>query len=229
MHICVPGVTIILQDSAAHVQRRIFQLRAYPAFSGATFLGGANHDKMTIPQPTAPQALRRAKDKAGETNRSLAEKSGVPEHTVAKILSGATQNPTYDQVAAMAAALDLDLNTLDHVQSQPTAAGEAVTQAQLDGANQIIALYKERLAVYERGIRQRNVIICALLGLLALFATAFAVYVIMDAQNPDYGFIRPNTPVSPWLYLLVAVPILGAFVAAHITASRRVRAAREDS
>lgn len=182
---------------------------------------------MTIPQPTAPQAIRRAKDKAGETNRSLAEKSGVPEHTVAKILSGATQNPTYDQVAAMAAALDLDLNTLDHVQPQPTATGEAVTQAQLDGANQIIALYKERLTVYKRGIRQRNVIICALLGLLAFFATAFVIYVIMDVRNPDYGFIRPDAPVSPRLYLLVAVPILAAFVAAHITASRRVRKEEE--
>nr|DAE53798.1 MAG TPA: structural protein [Caudoviricetes sp.] len=181
---------------------------------------------MTIPQPTAPQALRRAKDAAGETNRSLAEKSGVPEHTVAKILSGATQNPTYDQVAAMAVALDLDLNTLDHVQPQPTAAAEAVTQAQLDGANQIIALYKERLAVYERGVRQRNVIICALLGLLSVFATAFVAYVIMDARNPDYGFIRPGSPAGLWLCLLcilVAIPLLGTLTAALSITIRRTR------
>lgn len=50
----------------------------------------------TTQVPTAPQALRRAKDASGETNRSLAEKSGVPEHTVAKIMSGATPSPTYD-------------------------------------------------------------------------------------------------------------------------------------
>ena len=127
----------------------------------------------------------------------------------------------------MASVLDLDLNTLDH--AQPAATGETVTQAHLDGANQIIALYKERLAVYERGVRQRNVIICALLGLLAFFATAFVIYVILDANDPQHGFIRPDAPVSPWLYLLVAVPILAAFVAAHIAASRRVRAAREHS
>ena len=81
---------------------------------------------MTIQQSTAPQALRRAKDAAGETNRSLAEKSGVPEHTVAKILSGATNSPTYDQVAAMASVLDLDLNTLDH--AQPADTGSAPTR-----------------------------------------------------------------------------------------------------
>lgn len=179
---------------------------------------------MTIQQSTAPQALRRAKDAAGETNRSLAEKSGVPEHTVAKILSGATSSPTYDQVAAMASVLDLDLNTLDH--AQPADTGETVTQAHLDGANQIIALYKERLAVYERGVRQRNVIICALLGLLSVFATAFVAYVIMDARNPDYGFIRPGSPAGLWLCILcilVAILILGTLTAALAITIRRTR------
>lgn len=181
---------------------------------------------MTIPQPTAPQALRRAKDEAGETNRSLAEKSGVPEHTVAKIMSGATPSPTYDQVAAMAAVLDLDLNTLDRAQPQAQSAGEAVTQAHLDGANQIIALYKERLETYEQGIRQRNTIICVLLGYLAFFAVAFVVYVIMDANNPNYGFIRPNSPVTPWFYLIVSIPVLATLIAGHIIATRRARAAK---
>lgn len=178
---------------------------------------------MTIQQSTAPQALRRAKDAAGETNRSLAEKSGVPEHTVAKILSGATNSPTYDQVAAMASVLDLDLNTLDH--AQPADTGETVTQAHLDGANQIIALYKERLVVYERGVRQRNVIICALLGLLSVFATAFVAYVIMDARNPNYGFIRDGSPSGLWLCLcvLIAIPLLGVLTAVLAITIRRVR------
>ena len=179
---------------------------------------------MTIQQSTAPQALRRAKDAAGETNRSLAEKSGVPEHTVAKILSGATNSPTYDQVAAMASVLDLDLNTLDH--AQPADTGETVTQAHLDGANQIIALYKERLAVYERGVRQRNVIICALLGLLAFFAAAFVAYVIIDVRNPNYGFIRPGSPAGLWLCILcilVAIPLIGTLTAALAITIRRTR------
>lgn len=224
MRICVSGVKIILQDRSAFVQSLICQTRAYPAFSGARFSGGVKNDKMTIQQSTAPQALRRAKDAAGETNRSLAEKSGVPEHTVAKILSGATSSPTYDQVAAMASVLDLDLNTLDH--AQPADTGETVTQAHLDGANQIIALYKERLAVYERGVRQRNVIICALLGLLSVFATAFVAYVIMDAHNPDYGFIRPGSPAGLWLCLLcilVAILLLGTLTAALAITIRRTR------
>lgn len=178
--------------------------------------------------PTAPQALRRAKDASGETNHSLAEKSGVPEHTVAKIMSGATPSPTYDQVAAMAAVLDLDLNTLDYAQPQAQGTGDAVAQAQLDGASQLIAIYKERLETYERGIRERNTIICALMGFLAFFATAFVIYVIMDASNPNYGFIRSDSPATPWFYVIVAIPALAALITGHVFASRRVRANRSE-
>lgn len=179
----------------------------------------------TLPM-SVPQTLRRAKDAAGETNRSLAEKSGVPEHTVAKIMSGATPSPTFDQVAAMAAVLDLDLNALAGFRVAQPGEDNAVTQAHLDGANQLLDLYRERLTVYDRGVRQRNLVICALLGFLAFFATAFVIYVIMDANDPQHGFIRPDDPVSPWIYLSAAIPVLGGLIAGHIFAVRRVRADR---
>lgn len=184
--------------------------------------------KMTAETPpvSVPQTLRRAKDAAGETNRSLAEKSGVPEHTVAKIMSGATPSPTFDQVAAMAAVLDLDLNALAGFRVAQPGEDNAVTQAHLDGANQLLDLYRERLAVYDRGVRQRNHVICVLLGFLAFFATAFVIYVIMDASDPQHGFIRADNPVSPWTYLSAAVPILAFPIAGYIFAVRRVRADR---
>lgn len=175
---------------------------------------------------TVPQALRTAKDAAGETNQSLAEKSGVPEHTVAKIMSGATTSPTFDQVAALAAVLDLDLNVLAGFPPRPQAADAAVAQAQLDGANQLLDLYRERLAVYDRGVHQRNLAICALMGFVAFFAVAFVIYVVLDANDPQHGFIRGGE-LSPWVYAAIALPALVALIAAHIFASRRVRAARE--
>lgn len=178
------------------------------------------------PPVSVPQTLRRAKDAAGETNRSLAEKSGVPEHTVAKIMSGATPSPTFDQVAAMAAVMDLDLNALAGFRVAQPGEDNAVTQAHLDGANQLLDLYRERLTVYDRGVRQRNLVICALLGFLAFFAMAFVIYVIMDANDPQHGFIRSDDPVSPWICLSAAVPILGSLIAGHIFTVRRVRADR---
>lgn len=184
--------------------------------------------KMTADTPpvSVPQTLRRAKDAAGETNRSLAEKSGVPEHTVAKIMSGATPSPTFDQVAAMAAVMDLDLNALAGFRVAQPGEDNAVTQAHLDGANQLLDLYRERLTVYDRGVRQRNLMICALLGFLSFFATAFVIYVILDASDPQHGFIRPDNPVSPWICLSAAVPILAPLIAGYIFALRRVRADR---
>lgn len=183
---------------------------------------------MTTQPFTAPQALRAAKDASGETNRSLAEKSGVPEHTVAKIMSGATPSPTFDQVAALAAVLELDLNNLAGLPTPSQGTDAAVAQAQLDGANQLLALYQERLAVYERGVHQRNLAICALMGFLAFFATAFVIYVILDANDPQHGFIRGGA-LSPWTYAAIALPALAALIAAHIFTSRRVRADREKS
>lgn len=179
---------------------------------------------MTQPQ-SVTSALRRAKDAAGETNRSLAEKSGIPEYTVAKIMSGAQPSPTFDQVAALAAALDLDLNALAGLETAPPGADAAVAQAHLDGANQLLDLYRERLAVYERGVRQRNLAICALMGFLAFFAVAFVIYVILDANDPQHGFIRGGE-LSPWTYAAIALPALAALISAHIFASRRVRADR---
>lgn len=174
---------------------------------------------------TVSQALRAAKDAAGETNRSLAEKSGVPEHTVAKIMANPSACPTFDQVASLAAVLDLDLNVLAGFPARPQAADAAVAQAQLDGANQLLDLYRERLAVYDRGVHQRNLAICALMGFLAFFAVAFVIYVILDANDPQHGFIRGGE-LSPWTYAAIALPALAALISAHIFASRRVRADR---
>lgn len=142
-------------------------------------------------QPSAPDictALRQAKDAAGETNHSLSEATGIPESTVAKILSGTRSDPTFSNVAALAAALDLSLDRLAGRQPPPDDA--AVLRAQLAGAQKMEGVLNSRLAVYERGVRQRNAAICVLLAMTVLFASVFVIYVILDLRNPEYGFFR---------------------------------------
>lgn len=189
------------------------------------FPGGAFYAKMTTLSPIC-DALRQAKERAGESNRSLAEKSGVPETTVAKIMCGSTGSPTFAQVAAMAPVLGLDLNVLGGLEPPPVDADSAVANARLEGANQLLDLYRERLAIYDRGVHQRNLAICALMGFVAFFAVAFVTYVVLDANDPQHGFIRGGE-LSPWAYAAIALPALAALITAHIFASRRVRAARE--
>lgn len=179
------------------------------------------NDKMnTLGQPlTVPQALRRAKDIAGETNRSLASKSGIPEHTVAKIMSGATQDPTFYQVAAMAAVLDLDLNALAGFPSAAIPGDAAVAQARLDGAQELNDALRDRNDLYERGIRQRNLTICVLLVFVAFLGVAFVAYVVADVRDTQHGFIRAGDQ-SHWL-VAVLILALCALIIGYIKLSRR--------
>lgn len=111
------------------------------------FPGGQIYDKMTELTPICA-ALRQAKEAAGESNQSLARKSGVPETTVAKIMCGATASPTFVQVAAMAPVLGLDLNVLAGLEPPPVDADAAVANARLEGANLLNDDLRERIALY---------------------------------------------------------------------------------
>lgn len=182
------------------------------------------YDKMTELTPICA-ALRQAKEAAGESNQSLARKSGVPETTVAKIMCGATASPTFAQVAAMAPVLGLDLNVLAGLEPPPVDADAAVANARLEGANLLNDNLRERIALYERGVHQRNMAICGLLGFLAFFAAAFVFYVVLDLQDPQYGLFRGT--VSPWAYLLACFPVIAILITGHIIASRRARAEKE--
>lgn len=173
-------------------------------------------------QPSAPDicaALRQAKDAAGETNHSLSEATGIPESTVAKILSGARSDPTFSNVAALAAAMDLSLDRLAGRQPPPDDA--AVLRAQLAGAQKMEAVLNSRLAVYERGVRQRNAAICVLLAMTVSFASVFVIYVILDIRNPEYGFFRVQGTVSTWAYLATLSPVVIIPAVAHAVAHRR--------
>ena len=182
--------------------------------------GGTSHGKMI--QSSAPDicaALRQAKDAAGETNHSLSEATGIPESTVAKILSGTRSDPTFSNVAALAAALDLSLDRLAGRQPPPDDA--AVLRAQLAGAQKMEGVLNSRLAVYERGVRQRNAAICVLLAMTVLLASVFVLYVILDFRNPEYGFFRVQGPVSPLAYLAILSPGIIIPAVIHAVAHRR--------
>lgn len=173
-------------------------------------------------QSSAPDicaALRQAKDAAGETNHSLSEATGIPESTVAKILSGTRSDPTFSNVAALAAALDLSLDRLAGRQPPPDDA--AVLRAQLAGAQKMEGVLNSRLAVYERGVRQRNAAICVLLAMTVLLASVFVLYVILDFRNPEYGFFRVQGPVSPLAYLAILSPGIIIPAVIHAVAHRR--------
>lgn len=52
------------------------------------------------------EKLRQLKKESHMTNQQIAEKSNIPESTVARIFSGKTPNPTVTTVVSMAKARD---------------------------------------------------------------------------------------------------------------------------
>lgn len=145
---------------------------------------------------------------------------------MAKIMSGATQSPSFEQVAAMAAVLGLDLNALAGFRPAEPPADAAVAQARLDGAQELNQALRDRDALYERGIRQRNLTICILLGFLAFLGVAFVAYVALDISDPQHGFIRSG---QTFQWLAIVLPLgLSALVAGHMRISRRIRRQKKE-
>lgn len=63
---------------------------------------------------TLGEKLRIAREKAGLSQLALAEKSGIEQPTISKIERGATAKPSFDLVAALAAACNCSLDSLAH-------------------------------------------------------------------------------------------------------------------
>ena len=85
---------------------------------------------------------------------------------------------------------------------------------------------RDRDALYERGIRQRNLTICILLGFLAFLGVAFVAYVALDISDPQHGFIRSG---QPFHWLAIVLPLgLSALVAGHMRLSRRIRRTKKE-
>lgn len=147
--------------------------------------------------------LREAKDRAGETNRSVAEKSGVPLSSVAKFFSGASQNPSFAMISAFAEALGLSLDALAGFHAAEAPPPEPEMQHRLEAAEQELEYTKLYASRLEAGISERRPVIYGLAGLSIFLALAFVAYFVIDVNDPYHGMIREGSGVSPFLYLLL--------------------------
>jgi XRE family transcriptional regulator, regulator of sulfur utilization len=73
-----------------------------------------------VPQPTSAQlgaAIRRVRESRGESIEALGAKAGIHWTSVSRIETG-KQNPTWDVVVSLAAALEMDVAKLARMASQ---------------------------------------------------------------------------------------------------------------
>lgn len=67
--------------------------------------------------------LKLLKEKRGLTNQQLADLSGVPVGTVNRILSGQTDNPSFQTICDLVLAMDGSLDELAGIEKAPGGAG----------------------------------------------------------------------------------------------------------
>lgn len=121
--------------------------------------------------------LKALKTKAGITTKALSDLTSIPEDTINNVLYARTSSPSLFVVADLVHALGGSLAELADEQV-PEMSVPAVSMNQ-----QMFDVYKSTM---ERGVRQRNVVIAALLVLL----TIFVVWLVWDITHPDAGLVR---------------------------------------
>ena len=142
------------------------------------------------------EKLRQLKEKSHMTNQRIAEKSNIPESTVARIFSGKTPNPSMTTVMSMARAMGgsaADFMGDDKpAEEQATPEGKDVAQNKLSSEelSAIIQYYESAIQLYTDTIKKKDQWILRLFWCLAAAAIFILLILIFDILNPGFGFVK---------------------------------------
>lgn len=115
--------------------------------------------------------IKSEKTKRGLSNQELSNLSGVPIGTVNRVLSGQTENPSFQTICDLILAMDCSVD-----------AGLGLRQtAPLD--DRTIKLYQDIITDKNKWLKREFILLCFTIG------TIVAVLLI-DILNPTVGFIR---------------------------------------
>ena len=134
--------------------------------------------------------LKELKEKSGLTTQQISDKSGVPVSTISRIMSGQTDNPSFqtvcDLVEAMGGSL-YDLTDLSPPKPQEAHHSAPVAHDCLHGERQhcctIVTLYERSLEQKNKWIRNLFIACGAMLGTIILV-------LLIDILNGHFGFVR---------------------------------------
>ncbi|MDY3014129.1 MAG: helix-turn-helix transcriptional regulator [Evtepia sp.] len=122
--------------------------------------------------------LKLLKEKRKLTNQQLSDLSGVPIGTINRILSGQTDNPSFQAVCDIVMAMDGSLDELVGIKTEaPSKDGK------LPPNKDLISLYESMLESKERWMH-RLFVCCCVLTLVLIGIIAF------DLMNPTIGFFQ---------------------------------------
>lgn len=121
--------------------------------------------------------LKQLKEKRKLTNQQLSDLSGVPIGTVNRILSGQTDNPSFQSVCDMVMAMDGSLDELVGIKE------ETAPTERKSASKEIIQLYEGIIADKEKWM-MRLFTCCCILTIVLIGIVAF------DLLNPNHGWFQ---------------------------------------
>lgn len=124
--------------------------------------------------------LRKLKAESNLTNEHLAQLSGIPENTLARIFNGRTDNPYFQTIVDLVRAMKGSVDEMEDLRSLQKDANTAENAA-VD--KKLITLYREILNNKERLIR-------LLAGVLLAVMIFILIMVTYDILHPMKGWIQ---------------------------------------
>ena len=132
------------------------------------------------------ERLRVLKDKSGMSAKEIADKSGIPESTVTRILSGKTPNPTIisvmDIIKAMGGKASDVFDDNAQVNTLPKVPQTVVTDMEKKNS--------EVIELYERIIKSKDRTIKLLTYVLLGLASVIIFLLLFDLFNDGIGYFR---------------------------------------
>ena len=122
--------------------------------------------------------LKELKEKTGFTNSQLSTLSGVPLGTINRILSGQTDNPSYQTVQDLVIAMGSTMDDFAGLIGKSSAPEE-------NSVN-----YQIMTEFYERAISQKNKWISRLFAICCVLGAVIVAMLLFDIFNGSIGFLR---------------------------------------
>lgn len=130
------------------------------------------------------EELRKLKDEKNMTSQEISAASGVPASTVSRILSGQTDNPSFQNICDMVIAMGGSIDQLVGI------ASKSEKKCDCESQNMIIKVYKERLDDKEREMA-KWMRISKFLAVSFLIIVALVIGILIyDSLNPHMGYIK---------------------------------------
>lgn len=117
--------------------------------------------------------LKRMREERKLTTKQISELSGIPESTISRILSGQTDNPSFDTICALVRAMGGSLDEFTGIQSSAD-------------APESLAL----VDLYEKMIDEKNRLIKWLMAVCCILIAVFVFIVLFDLINGNIGFVQ---------------------------------------